>query len=177
MAGPVRTALSALTVRGRCLVAAGATMLLLGMLLGERALAQVGIFVLALPLLAALTVARERFRLSSRRTVTPSRVPRGEDAQVLLQVSNADKHPGGLWPLSEQLPAELGRPPQFVVERLAGKATVALRYRVVGARRGRHTLGPLRLRLVGPFGLLERTVSGVDTAPLLVVPRVRSLGR
>jgi uncharacterized protein (DUF58 family) len=177
MPGPVRTALSALTVRGRCLVAAGATMLALGMLLGERSLVQVGLFILGLPLLSALTVARERFRLSSRRTVTPSRVPRGESAEVLLQVSNADKHPGGLWLLSEQLPAELGRPPQFVVERLAGKATAALHYRVTGTRRGRHTLGPLRLRLVDPFGLVERTVSGVDTAPLLVVPRVRPLGR
>jgi uncharacterized protein (DUF58 family) len=175
--GPLRTALAALTVRGRCLVAAGATMLGLGMLLGERSLVQVGLFVLALPLLSAVTVARERFRLSSRRTVTPSRVPRGENAEVLLQVSNADKHPGGLWLLSEQLPAELGRPPQFVVERLAGKATAPLHYRVPGTRRGRHTLGPLRLRLVDPFGLVERTVSGVDTAPLLVVPRVRPLGR
>jgi uncharacterized protein (DUF58 family) len=175
--GPLRTALSALTLRGRCLVAAGVTMVLLGMLLGERSLVQVGLFVLALPLLSAATVARERFRLSSRRTVTPSRVPRGETAEVLLQVSNADKHPGGLWLLSEQLPAELGRPPQFVVERLAGKATAPLHYRVPGARRGRHTLGPLRLKLVDPFGLVERTVSGVDTAPLLVVPRVRPLGR
>jgi uncharacterized protein (DUF58 family) len=177
VAGPLRKALSALTVRGRCLVAAGATMLGLGALLGERSLVQVGLFVLALPLLSALTVARERFRLSSRRTVTPTRVPRGERAEVLLQVSNADKHAGGLWLLSEQLPSELGRSPQFVVERLAGKATAALHYEVAGNRRGRHTLGPLRLRLVDPFGLVERTVSGVDTAPLVVVPRVRPLGR
>jgi uncharacterized protein (DUF58 family) len=104
-------------------------------------------------------------------------VPRGGSAEVLLQVTNADRHPGGLWLLSEQLPAELGRPPSFVVERLAGRATAALHYRVPGNRRGRHTLGPLRLRLVDPFGLVERTVSGVDTAPLLVVPRVRPLGR
>src|SRR4051812_5337591 len=152
-------------------------MLLLGVVLGERALVQVGLFVIALPLLSAAVVARERFRLSSRRTVTPARVPRGETAEVLLQVSNADKHPGGLWLLSEQLPAELGRPPQFVVERLAGKATAPLHYQVSGARRGRHILGPLRLKLVDPFGLVERTVSGVDTAPLLVVPRVRPLGR
>ena len=177
MRGPLRTALSALTVRGRCLVAAGATMLALGALLGERALVQVGLFVLALPLLAAVLVARERFRLSSRRTVTPRRVPRGEDADVLLEITNADRSPGGLWLLSEQLPAELGPAPRFVVERLGGRATAALHYRVAGARRGRHLLGPLRLRLVDPFGLVERTVAGTDTAPLLVVPRVRPLGR
>jgi uncharacterized protein (DUF58 family) len=177
VAGPVRKALAALTVRGRSLVAAGATLLLLGALLGERALVQIAVFVLALPLIAALSVARERFRLSSRRTVTPARVPRGERAEVLLEVTNADRHPGGLWLLSEQLPAELGPPPQFVMERLAGRSTAALHYSVPGHRRGRHVLGPLRLRLVDPFGLVERTVSGTDTATLLVVPRVRPLGR
>jgi uncharacterized protein (DUF58 family) len=177
VAGRLRTALAALTVRGRCLVAAGGTMVALGALLGERSLVQVGVFVLALPVLSAVLVARERFRLSSRRTVTPSRVPRGSGAEVRLDVTNADRRPGGLWLLSEQLPAELGPPPQFVLERLAGRATATLHYRVPGSRRGRHQLGPLRLRLVDPFGLVERMVAGVDTAPLLVVPRVRPLGR
>ena len=177
MAGPLRKALAALTVRGRCLVAAGGTLVALGALLGERALVQVGVFVLALPVLSAVAVARERFRLSSRRTVTPSRVPRGSSADVRLDVTNADKRPGGLWLLSEQLPAELGPHPQFVLERLAGRATATLHYRVPGTRRGRHQLGPVRLRLVDPFGLVERTVAGIDTAPLLVVPRVRPLGR
>src|SRR6185312_581993 len=43
-------------------------------------------------------------------------------------------------------------------------------------RRGRHALGPLRLRLVDPFGLVLRTSTGEDTVPLVVVPRVRPLG-
>jgi uncharacterized protein (DUF58 family) len=37
-------------------------------------------------------------------------------------------------------------------------------------------LGPLRLRLVDPFGLVERSTVGTDTATLLVLPRVRPLG-
>jgi uncharacterized protein (DUF58 family) len=174
--GRVGAALSSLTVRGRCLVAAGGTLLLLGMLLGERSLVQLSVFVLALPLLSAATVARERFRLASRRTVTPSRVPRGQDADVLLEVTNADRRTGGLWLLAEQLPSELGAAPRFVVERLGGGETAALGYQVHGSRRGRHTLGPLRLRLVDPFGLVMRSASGADTVSLLVVPRVRPLG-
>jgi uncharacterized protein (DUF58 family) len=176
VAGRLGTALSSLTVRGRCLVAAGGALLLLGALLGERALVQLAVFVLALPLLSAAAVARERFRLTSRRTVTPSRLPRGQDAEVLLEVTNADRRTGGLWLLSEQLPAELGAAPRFVVERLGGGETAALTYRVHGSRRGRHTLGPLRLRLVDPFGLVLRSASGADTVSLLVVPRVRPLG-
>jgi uncharacterized protein (DUF58 family) len=74
------------------------------------------------------------------------------------------------------VPADLARPPRFVVDRLAAGATEALGYRVHGSRRGRHVLGPLRLRLVDPFGLVERSAVGADTVALLVVPRVRELG-
>jgi uncharacterized protein (DUF58 family) len=176
MPTPARRVLSSLTPRGHCLVCGGATGLVLGILLGERPLVQLAVFVLALPLLSALLVLRERFRVSARRTVTPARLPRGETADVLLDVTNADSRPGGLWVLTEQLPADLARPPRFVVDRLAAGTTEALQYRVHGHRRGRHVLGPLRLRLVDPFGLVERSAVGADTVPLLVVPRVRELG-
>ncbi|SCX50167.1 Uncharacterized conserved protein, DUF58 family, contains vWF domain [Klenkia marina] len=166
---------SSLTLRGGCLVAAGATLALLGVLLGERSLLQVAVFVLALPLLAAVGVVRARFRLSTRRTVTPARLTRGQDAVVLLEITNTDRRAGGLWALSEQLPPDLGDRPRFLVERLPAGATTALRYRVHGTRRGRLPLGPLRLRLVDPFGLVLRTTSGVDTATMTVVPRVRPL--
>jgi uncharacterized protein (DUF58 family) len=165
-------AASSLTLRGRCLVAAGVTLGLLGALLGERALVQLAVFVLALPVISAVGVARQRFRIATRRTVTPARLPRGEDADVLLEVANSDRRPGGLWVLTEQLPAELVARPRFVVERLASGATAPLRYRLHGRRRGRFALGPVRLRLVDPFGLVLRTAAGSDTATLLVVPRV-----
>jgi uncharacterized protein (DUF58 family) len=173
---PASRVLSSLTVRGRCVVAGATTLLLVGMLLGERPLVQLAVFTLALPLLSALAVARQRFRLSARRTVTPARVPRGESADVVLEIANADTRTGGLWVLTEQVPGDLGISPRFVVERLAPGARTALHYRVHGHRRGRHVLGPLRLRLVDPFGLVERTAVGADSAPLLVVPRVRPLG-
>jgi uncharacterized protein (DUF58 family) len=174
--GPAGKVLSYLTLRGRCLVGGAAALLLLGMLLGERPLVQMAVFALALPVLCSAAVARERFRLTARRLVTPPRVPRGGSADVLLEVTNADARIGGLWMLAEQLPPELGAAPGFVVDRLGGGETVTLPYRVHGTRRGRHTLGPLTLRLVDPFGLVERTASGAGSAPLLVVPRVRPLG-
>ncbi|MGZ4641660.1 MAG: DUF58 domain-containing protein [Blastococcus sp.] len=175
MRGTVRRALSYLTLRGRCLVGSGGTLLVVGALLGERALVQLAVFVLALPLLSAGTVTRQRFRLTARRTVTPVRVPRGGTADVELQITNVDNRTGGLWMLTEQVSAELGSSPRFVVDRLAGASSTVFRYRVHGSRRGRHTLGPLRLRLLDPFGLVERTAVGTDTAPLVVVPRVLPL--
>ncbi|WP_116452765.1 DUF58 domain-containing protein [Blastococcus litoris] len=168
--------LSSLTLRGRCVVAAAAALLLVGALLGERPLVQLAVFTLALPLLSAVAVARQRFRISARRSVSPPRVPRGESAEVVLEIANADTRPGGLWVLTEQLPGDLGTSPRFVVDHLAPGSRSALRYRVDGHRRGRHVLGPVRLRLVDPFGLVERSAVGSDSAPLLVVPRVRPLG-
>ena len=168
--------LSSVTTRGRCLIWGGMALLLLGVVLGEQALVQLAVFVLALPVISALTVARERFRLASRRTLTPARLARGATADVLLEVSNADSRPGGLWVVTEQVPTDLGRSPRFVIDRLGAGGTAVLGYRVHGDRRGRHALGPLRLRLVDPFGLVERSAVGTDTAALLVVPRVRPLG-
>lgn len=172
----MRRALSYLTVRGRCLVGAGVAMLLGGILLGERALAQLAVFLLVLPLLSAGTVTRQRFRLSARRTVAPPRVPRGATAEVVLELANVDTRPGGLWMLTEQLPPDLGASPEFLVDRLGAGEVTSLRYRVPGSRRGRYVLGPLRLRLLDPFGLVERGAVGSDTASVLVVPRVLPLG-
>ena len=171
-----RRLLSLLTPRGRFLSGCGIAVLLVGALLGERALVQLAVFVLALPLLSALTVAREQFRLTVRRTIDPARVPRGGTAGVAVEIANADSRTGGLWLLTEQLPGALGHSPRFVVDGLAGGETTTVGYRVHGTQRGRHVLGPLRLRLVDPFGLVERSTVGTDTATLLVVPRVRPLG-
>jgi uncharacterized protein (DUF58 family) len=168
--------LSFLTVRGRFLTAGGTALLLVGALLGERALVQLAVFALALPLLSLLTVAREQFRLTVRRTINPARVARGGRAEVVVEIGNADSRTGGLWLLTEQVPAALGHSPRFVVDGLGGGEATDVGYEVRGTQRGRHVLGPLRLRLVDPFGLVERSTVGTDTATLLVVPRVRPLG-
>ena len=140
MPGAARRALSSLTTRGRCLVGGGAALLLFGILFGETAFVQLAVFVLALPLLSAAAVAHERFRLTVRRTLTPARLPRGDSAEVLLEITNADGRAGGLWGLTEPVPAELGGSPTFVIDRLPAGGTATLRYRLHGGRRAaRHS--------------------------------------
>src|SRR4051794_41927267 len=126
-------------------------LLLVGALLGERPLVQLAVFTVALPFLSALTVARQRFRVSARRTVTPARVPRGDTADVVLEITNADTRIGGLWMLTEQLPGDLGPAPSFVVERLAPGARTSLRYQGHGHRRGRAPRRPPRAPLGRPL--------------------------
>jgi uncharacterized protein (DUF58 family) len=175
MRGAAGRALPALTLRGRCLIGGGLALALAGMVLGEVALVQLAVFVLALPLLAALGVARSRFRISTRRSISPARVPRGAPAEVVVELGSTDDRRGGLWLLTEQLPAALGPSPRYTVSGLPAGGTALLRYSVAGRVRGRYELGPLRLRVVDPFGLVERTASGTGTVPLVVVPRVRPL--
>ena len=74
------------------------------------------------------------------------------------------------------VPRVSGSSPRFVVDRLPGGGR---RRCATGARRAGAAgtcSGPLRLRLVDPFGLVERSAVGTDTASLVVVPRVRPLG-
>ena len=167
---------TALTRRGRWLLAGGAALLVAGALLGERSVVQLAVFVLALPVVSALVVARERFRPEVARSVDPARVRRGEVAEVSLGITSAGRGPGATWLLAEQLPPALGTERRFTLARLpVGRSTV-LRYRTEPRRRGRYALGPLRSRVVDPFGLVERSNPGAGTTPLLVLPRVQPLG-
>ena len=69
----MRDGLRALTSRGRSFLASGIAALLMAFLLGENDLFRIGVLVAALPLLAALVVARTRYRLSCARRLDPAR--------------------------------------------------------------------------------------------------------
>lgn len=171
----MRAALSGLTTRGRCLLAAGAAAALCGIVLGERDLLRVAVFLVALPLVAAAVVARTRFRLSCSRAVAPSRVPTGQPAEVQLVLENVSFLPTGLLLLEDEVPYTLGGRPRFTVDRIGPGQHRMVRYPVRSDARGRYRLGPLRLRLADPFGLVELTRSFSATDRLTVVPTVHPL--
>ena len=171
----MRAALSGLTTRGRCLLAAGGAAALCGVVLGERDLLRVAVFLLALPLVAAAVVARTRFRLSCSRSVAPARVPVGHAAEVRLVLENVSFLPTGLLLLEDEVPYTLGGRPRFTVDRIGPGQKRTVRYPVRSDARGRYRLGPLRLRLADPFGLVELTRSFSATDQLTVVPAVHPL--
>lgn len=168
----MRKALAGLTLRGRCLTAAGVASLACALALGERDLLRVGIFLLALPLAAVVVVARTRYRLTCARSVEPARIPAGHSARVRLRVRNASRMPTGLLLIEDSLPYLLGARPRFVLERLEPRGTRDLDYEVRSDWRGRFRLGPLTVRLADPFGLVElaRSFSAADR--LVVTPKV-----
>jgi uncharacterized protein (DUF58 family) len=168
----MRSALRALTPRGRALAAAGAAVACFALLAHERDLMRVALFVLALPLLAALFVVRTRFRLSCVRRLEPPRVMAGHSARITLQVRNLSRVPTGLLLVEDQLPYELGGRPRFAIDRLEPDGVGQMSYEVTSDARGRYRIGPLVLRITDPFGLCELSRSFASTEVLTVTPSV-----
>jgi uncharacterized protein (DUF58 family) len=171
----MRAALSGLTTRGRCLLAAGGAAGLCALVLGERDLLRVAIFLLALPLVAAAVVARTRFRLSCVRSLAPSRVAVGQPAEAIIRLENVSMLPTGVLLIEDEVPYTLGGRPRFTVDRIGPGQHRTVRYPVRSDARGRYRIGPLRLRLADPFGLVELTRSFSAIDRLTVVPVVQPL--
>lgn len=168
----MRTALSALTTRGRSFLAAGLAACACGLILGEADLLRVGVFLCALPLATAAMVARTRYRLSCARRVEPARVPVGESAQVVLRLENLSRVPTGVLLLEDRLPYSLGGRPRFVVSRIEPRGVREVSYPVRSDVRGRYVIGPLQLRFADLFGLVELNRSFTSSDALIVTPPI-----
>ena len=168
----MRDALSGLTVRGRAFLAAGATALICAIVIGRDDLVRVGALLVLLPLATAFFLGRSRYRLGLVRSLTPSQVSVGQQAQVELDLSNDESLPTGVLLLEDQLPYVLGTRPRFVVDKMSPGWRRRVGYPIRSDVRGRFEVGPMTVRLRDPFGLvqLERVFSTRST--LVVTPRV-----
>jgi uncharacterized protein (DUF58 family) len=163
--------MSGLTTRGRCLLAAGFAAALCSVVLNERDLLRVSVFVIALPLMSAGLAASSRVGLSATRFLRPPRVPAGQSTEVIVEVKATGRVPAGGLLLEDTVPYLLGGRPRFVVERLRWRGAVRLGYRVHPAMRGIHQLGPLRARVTDPFGLAEFERELAGQSKVVVIPR------
>ena len=163
------------TTRAGCLLAAGATAMVCGVLLGEVDLLRAGCLATALPLVAAVVKRRSNVAISSRRNRGPYRVQAGSRVSVELTVTNRSLLPTGSLMFEDRLPARLTGKARFVVDGLGRRETRAISYRLPELDRGHYTAGPLRLRLVDPFGLIDVTRSFTATSTFLVAPIVEPL--
>jgi uncharacterized protein (DUF58 family) len=171
----MREALRGLTTRGRSFLAAGLAAALSAVVLGERDLLRVAILLIALPLIAAVYVGRNRYRLACTRSLDPQRTPVGGNARVVLRLQNMSRLPTGTLLLEDRLPYALGSRPRVVLERLAAGQASSVGYTVRADLRGRYQVGPLIVRLTDPFGLCELTRAFPSTDRLTVIPQVTAL--
>jgi len=178
LAAPLRAAWSAgpgsLTARGAALALAGALSGGLGLALGHRDLVRLGVLLLALPVVGWALARSSSPTLVVERTVSPGVVPVGGSASVRLDLHGRGR--GGPTLLGEDVvPPVLRASPRFVVERLAAGTSASVRYGLVGVRRGRHPVGPLRVVTQDAFGLVALSRSSRAVDPLLVVPALQLL--
>jgi uncharacterized protein (DUF58 family) len=171
----VRSALRSLTVRGRCLLAAGFTCGFAGVLLHQRDLVRVAVLLIVLPLVAVAFAARTRFRLTCTRRLEPARIQAGDKARVVLRIENVSRLPTGLLLIEDTIPYLLGGRPRVVVNRLAPRRPIDVGYHVSGELRGRYAVGPLTVRLMDPFALCELPRAFATTDTLVVTPQVHAL--
>jgi uncharacterized protein (DUF58 family) len=171
----VRDALASLTTRGRAFLAAGGTAFACAVVLGYPELVRVGALLAAVPLVAAWFLGRSRYRLGLVRTVSPAMVAAGQQARVTLELTNDGRVPTGLLLLEDQIPYVLGSRPRFVVDRMAARWKRKVSYPVRSEVRGQYQIGPMRVRLSDPFGMVELDRAFQATSTLTVTPRVTPL--
>ena len=168
----MREALSALTVRGRAFLAAGGTAFVCALFLGHDELIRVGALLIALPLVTAYFLGRSRYRLGLVRSITPAQVSSGQQARVQLDLTNDGRMPTGLLLLEDQIPYVLGTRPRFVVDKMGPKWKRSVGYLVRSDVRGKFEVGPMKVRLSDPFGLVELERTFQTRSSLVVTPLV-----
>ncbi|HVF20231.1 MAG TPA: DUF58 domain-containing protein [Mycobacteriales bacterium] len=171
----MRESLHGLTMRGRSFVAAGTACFLAAFLVGQEEIVRLGVFLVALPLLAALVVSRTRYRLSCHRVLVPARIPAGQQATVRLRLENVSRLPTSVLFVEDSLAYSLGARPRFVLDRVEAGGGREVTYPVRSDVRGRFHVGPLSVRLTDPFGMCELTRSFVAVDELVVTPVISPL--
>jgi uncharacterized protein (DUF58 family) len=168
---------SGLTTRGRCLLAGGGATSVCAVILDERDLLRVGVFVALLPLLALLLASRTRRSVQAERTLEPPRVAVGSPVDVELQLTGSPLL--GALRLVDAAPDAAGpqadAPPRFTVHRLSSRGTATLTYPLKPVLRGVHRVGPLTGTATDPLGLAEFDQELAGPQRLVVLPRVVAL--
>lgn len=165
--------LSGLTIRGRCLLAAGVAAGICALVLDERDLLRVSAFVIALPLLALILAGRARSGVAARRRLDPPRISVGTTARVDVHVTGGRLPVEGLI-VQDEIPHALGDRPWFRLNALRGSG-IRLDYSVTPTLRGIHQVGPLRTWIGDPFGLATYELELADRSRLVAIPNVHEL--
>lgn len=165
-----------LTGRGTALAITGGLLSAGASYIGERDLAWLGLFLVALPLMGLVIALCLPPRLTSERVVTPDSLPLGETARAHLVVSSSRAASFSALSFQDLIPSTLGQDARFELARGLGRWRQAAGYNIAARQRGHYRLGPLRVRNVDPFGMAWRRwqVPGEATS-LRITPKIWKL--
>ncbi|RFA09863.1 hypothetical protein B7R54_12110 [Subtercola boreus] len=192
----LRTEVPRPTFRGWGFLVAGIVLLVIMNVLQRRDLSFVALFVLALPVLAAVGVSLYRFPLIVDRRFTPELAAAGSPVEVRLLLQNRGLFgtPEAVWfddaaaPLVASARAPLPRLRRSAggsgsgsgsggASGGSGGAPTTFGYSLEARHRGEHLVGPLTVLLSDPFGMVIRTVRIGRPDLLTVTPSTVPLPR
>ena len=159
-------------------VLAGAALLLAAGVWADLPLLRVVAAGAAGALLAAVLVLARPVHVTIRRDVHPEEVERGRPALARLVVGNPGRRATAAFDAHDRVGAD--ERTAVRVPPLRPGESVPRTYELPTSRRGRLTVGPLRIRRTDPLGLAARTASAGAAGTLWVRPRthpVRLYGR
>lgn len=165
-----------LTPRGIGLVVGAVLLWAVGRLLGVEELYVLAAAVALLVAVAAVSVRMSATTVAVRRGATASRLGHGETAEVTLDLRNDSRwERAPLLLVTDECHWALAERPQFLVEGLRAGGSRRLRYEIRGAIRGRYRVGPVRISVRDPFGVVQLVRRYSATDDVVVRPSIEPL--
>ncbi|MEH3033841.1 MAG: DUF58 domain-containing protein [Aeromicrobium erythreum] len=163
------------TRRGTGVLVAAAVTFVLAPIMSLPALLEVTSLLLGLVVLAALFALVGHARVDVARTVEPEVLAPGGHGTVTVHVTNRASVPTLAASWSDHVPRALTATARGLLPALSRRgtpgSTARVTYDLQGARRGRHRIGPLRVAVGDPFGLVVRERVHGEVDEVLVLPR------
>lgn len=157
------------TTRGWAVLGFASGLLALWVLLGERELLATGLVMTVAFLIGLAWVRLGDPAIPISREIQPEWVQEGDDVVVTLRLTNL-RRVSLLWLRASDTVRNLGHS-TVTVARIPGRKAITVPYRVHTTRRGVFRVGPVRLSISDPLGLVQRTAVGGPTDTLVVYPR------
>lgn len=163
------------TPRGWAVLTMGLGLAIAGRMLAAPPVEQVGVGVLALPIVGAVIIRRSGQGVNVSRSVTPARAHAGQPVKLTLDIVNEGRTRTPLLLLEDHLAWELTGRARFAVQGIEPEGSRSTSLTVRPPRRGRYRVGPLTISVLDPFGLVRRSFTAAGLTDFLVYPRVEPL--
>jgi uncharacterized protein (DUF58 family) len=176
-AGRLRRAASSvvLTRRGIGFLVAAVISFVAAPIMSLPALLYVTGLLLALVLFSAIFVFAGHSRVRIERSFAPQVVPPGQMSHATVRITNLSVLPCLEARWSDDLPHGISGDASGILPALGGShgtdSRVSFTYALQGLQRGRHPIGPLRVNVLDPFGLVFRRHKFGSAEMLTVLPR------
>jgi uncharacterized protein (DUF58 family) len=163
------------TTRGWIVGLSGVALLILGTVLGVRAVQQLGVGLAILLGAAVVVVRHSKHDVALSRTVVPDRTSSGQPVTVSLVLKNRGRGAAPLMLLEDALPPQLPGRARFALHGIEPGGSRKVSFTLRPARRGRFHIGPLEVAFVDPFGLANVRTRGDQVTSFLVYPAIEPL--